>query len=241
MDISKSTQGFLSARPRSIEGCGMVQFLRGDTPATLCILHLKTSPLGPLCECVLFEDFKHNETGEFVGFSDRPQARPNETVAHAVALMPSQECALKEYVNVAQKSCVLFSTLSQYPDMRFEIVAARIRPKLPLNIFGSVSFALSNYCEARFGADGSFRGSVHRASLVSEIFEAPEISELKDAGHHKAASIAVRMHHASPLQPSTTYIIDHFSGTIPALKAHSIFAPTRNKKVASSFACDSQC
>lgn len=235
MNASSFSNSLIFKNPSSIEGCGIVQFFKEDYPQVFCAINISKSPLGQLKECVTFALREDNSQPLLYGFSNRPDARSARFNTN-VALLPSDVRANRR-VNVQKEMCMLFTADTFSPRSRFEIVAGRHRLPFPLLLSQAAQEGLSGYCLGRFGVNGQFSGTYHRAHILSESFDCGFLgNSLELNSREKSLLEAFSIPFIS--LACDTYIIDHFSGIMPAPNGKQEFFELRNKKVASSYACD---
>lgn len=235
MNTPATSGSFFWETPVSIEGCGIVQFFEEDPTHVLCALNLSKSPLGQMMECVTFT-LRNDATQPLLyGFSNRPDAR--STHFNTNALLLGGDVRINRRVNVQKEVCMLFTAEAFSPRVRFEIVAGRRRLPFPLALSQMAQEGLSSYCLGRFGVNGQFSGTYHHGTILAESFETDALTDGHILNAREESSVAAFSLPFVSLK-SSVFVIDHFSGIMPAPNGKQEFFELRNKKVASSYACD---
>lgn len=235
MNAPSFSRPLIFENPSSIEGCGIVQIFKETHPQVLCALNISKSPLGQLKECITFSLREDDSQPLIYGFSNRPNAQSTHFNTNAV-LLPA-DIRLNRRVNVQKEVCMLFTADAFSQHTRFEIVAGRRRLPFPLTLSQMVQEGLTNYCLGRFGVNGQFKGTYHHAHLLSESFEYDAIScQATLNSREKSLFEAFSLPYVS--LESDTFVINHFSGIMPAPNGKQEFFELHKKTVTSSYACD---
>ncbi len=244
MEPSEFSIPFREVMPHVIKGCGIVQITHDQRCSALCALAFTDSPFGQFEECVSFayDDEDARENAQLFGISSKPKlSRAAYPLADNSHYLMGGSMRMTTRQNLNKKACMMITAHGEPDLLRFEIVAARMAPTLPLVPITQPATILGLYAEKRFGSFHALHGTFHRARVLSESFDSS--FQLNGATDDSLSTLAARISDEFPRAffsgSERTFIVDSFSILVPERKGSRAFSIEKNKRVTSSYACDS--